>query len=157
MITINARYTVDLVLDDSTTVSAPGEIDIDPRYTCVACGERFVPRNKRHVRTCGDQRCQWRAADNRSRLSLHRVIEDHERSARWRETNGGYHNARISLRKRGLLTSETQARLIALKGRGLLDTGTALRECGLGELASSRYGAVTLGPVATIAKTRRAR
>lgn len=146
------------MLDDgSATADALPEADIDPRYTCVACGERFIPRNKRHVRTCGSKRCQWRAEHIRSRLSLHNVIADHERCARWRESNGAYHNARISLRKRGLLTSETQSRLVTLKGRGMLDTHEALRECGLGALVSSRVETPTLGPVATIAKTRRTR
>lgn len=68
------------------------------------------------------------------------------RCARWRAENGAYWLARCSLRKRGLLTSETAARVATLKGKGEMPTHAALSACGLAALV----------PTATNARTRRA-
>lgn len=115
------------------------------RYTCESCGRPFVPRSKRHTRTCGNRHCRDGVAYRDSRRSLHLIVGDQERSRRWHVENGGYWLARISLAKRGLLTYELQAQIETLKGKGPMTTADALRACGLQSKLSARAaGAVSL-------------
>lgn len=120
--------------DDGEPDAAPS-VDIDPRFTCSICGERYIPIGKRHTRTCGAERC---AAQNRYRVERTNEQRYAKAQARWRKSvieHGAYYNARASLRRRGLLTSETAAALLPLKGRGHIEVSAALAMCGLGALA----------------------
>ncbi len=116
------------------------------RYTCVGCGAPFVPRTKRHTRTCGAEKCRDRALYLNQRLKLHAVIANQERRERWGTLNAGYQAARASLRKRGLLTSETAARCAALKGQGPLSTEEALRRVGLDALIAATRAKPPINP-----------
>lgn len=114
--------------------SAP-DVDIDPRFTCSICGERFIPTGKRHTKTCGAAKC---AAQNSYRVERTNEQRYAKAQARWRKSvieHGAYYNARASLRRRGLLTSETAAALLPLRGKGHIEVSAALAMCGLGSLA----------------------
>lgn len=126
------------------------DVDIDPRFTCVSCGSRYIPKSKRHVRTCGEPRCQYAAHDAARRDRPAFKLATRERCAKWKRLNGGYTLARRALRRRGLLTSDTVRALVPLKGKGELSTAEALRAVGLDGLVRATLETTRSNP-----KTRR--
>lgn len=121
------------VLDDSgsTTTADTPRSEIDSLYRCSVCGAAYVPRSKRHVRTCGDARCRSRHAARREAADPARR---EAKAARWRERteqHSAYYTARTVLRRAGLLTPEALARLEPLRGIGRLPVAEALARCGI--------------------------
>lgn len=101
------------------------------RFTCEGCGAPFVPKSKRHRRTCGATRCRDRIAYLDSRKNLNEIVADSDRCRRWAENNLAYALARRALRRRGLLDAQTIAQIAPLKKLGAMSTHDALAHVGL--------------------------
>jgi hypothetical protein len=106
-----------------------------------------------HTRTCGARRCRDVVTYRNSRSNPAAIEADRLRCEAWLTKNGGYLLARLSLKKRGLLTPEIEAKLSTLKGQGKLSTHEALERAGLAHLIPSKQthaGAAAAATAATV-------
>lgn len=108
--------------------------EIDSLYRCSVCARPYVPRGRLQTRTCGDARCR---AVHSARAEAASPARAAAKAARWRqrvEEHSAYYTARTTLRRRGLLTTETLAALEGLRGQGRVPLREALDHVGLGHL-----------------------
>ncbi len=143
------------MLDDAGSTTDPTDDAthgaIDSLFRCSICGAPYVPRNRRHTATCGAIECQHRRIWLAQKSSPEKQAKARERERRALEAHSAYYTARTTLRRRGLLTSETAAALLPLRGQGRMPLHDALARCGLGALLPTP----ALPAVATNVKTRR--